>query len=55
MKLDDLRERIIRLNSLLYKPEPGLFSWNMMLGEQMQSLVKEWTKLHDVEEPEEMR
>ncbi len=43
MEIDELQERIRKLNQMLEKPEPGLHSYKLMLQNAMDELVIRWT------------
>ena len=49
--LDELRERIDSIRALIYRPEPGLWSWRVMLANQMRDLIDWWNEEHS--EPQE--
>lgn len=42
MKLDELREKIRVLHTMLEKPEPGLFTWQGAIRNKMSELCGEW-------------
>jgi hypothetical protein len=42
--LDELTERIRQIHALLEDPQPGLITWNLMLGTKVNELVDWWTE-----------
>ena len=42
MKLEELQEHITKLYGLTQDPQPGLFTWGMILGQQIDSLFRAW-------------
>lgn len=43
MTIDELKDRVARLNGLLQDPQPGLFSWHMAVHD----LLKEITEMYN--------
>lgn len=47
LMFEELKDRIDKLHALMQEPEMGLLSYSMMVGEQMNSLVKRWNGIPD--------
>ncbi len=44
MQHEELKERIDKLAQLMADPQPGLFTYQMAVGNMMQALCDRWTQ-----------
>ena len=41
---EDLKTHVVKLKTLLDDPQPGLMSWNIMVGKELNTITDWWTK-----------